>query len=62
MCPATHPFAYNSGNHCCKTNKEKTGTSKEALCDGSKIGFRSDCCENDEAISCSSPPCGNRQP
>ena len=49
-CPATHPFAYHSGEYCCRTSKEKIATGE--TCDGSIIGFDSTCCENDDHAEC----------
>ena len=51
-CPATHPFAYLSGEYCCRTSKEKMHTAHGEKCDGSMIGFDSTCCENDDHADC----------
>ena len=56
-CPATHPFAYRSGEYCCRTPKEKVDTGE--TCDGSMIGFDSACCENDDHAECPTKPCSN---
>ena len=51
-CQESHPFAYNYGNHCCATKKEKVFTLQGDKCDGSVLGRDSKCCENDGAAAC----------
>ena len=63
-CPSSHPFAYHSNNaHCCKTNKEKLNPAAAAgTCDGSALhagGVHSTCCEKDNYVRCSTPPCSS---
>ena len=55
-CPASHPYVYNDGEHCCKVNREKIYQSQGQQCDGSKIQRDSKCCEDNKYIKC---PSGN---
>jgi hypothetical protein len=55
-CPASHPYAYLTGSHCCKTAKEKVHGPSGKSCDGSAIGFDSTCCEADQHTPCPKGP------
>ena len=57
-CPSTHPFAYSSGNRCCRIDKEGHSNVVTELCDGDQISITSSCCAADH-IGCTNPPCGN---
>ena len=59
-CPASHPYAYQKGDYCCKTSLEKNAPTHMCkgkicgeTCDGSNISFESNCCENDAHVTCS---------
>ena len=60
-CPKSHPFAYNNGKNCCRTNTKKTHLPKGSLCDGSRLDITSICCKNDDHVQCtaSTGSCGN---
>ena len=61
-CPSSHKYAFLNGKYCCQTNKEKKDILKHgALCDGSRIGINSHCCENDNYQRCSYENCYNHK-
>jgi len=53
-CPASHPFAYYYGNHCCKYNQEKVEEWQGEACDGGIISLQSLCCKNNDGMPCPS--------
>ena len=56
-CPFDHPYAYQNGQYCCKTAREKNQASgRVQSCDGGPISLSSTCCMNDQYTSC---PYGN---
>merc|ERR1712072_1087922 len=55
-CPVSHPYAYNTGSHCCKSNKEKVYAPQGKSCDGSAIAFDSTCCKGDQWVTCPKGP------
>ena len=63
QCPTDHPFAYNNGNHCCKTKEERLveiGTTPwwpqseidDGTCDGLDFNRQSSCCRDDAYTPC----------
>ena len=36
MCPETHPFVFNNGEHCCKTNEDFNGNPLQSNSQGCK--------------------------
>ena len=56
-CPASHPYAYNNGKHCCAYNREKHYRPQGHKCDGSKISISSLCCLNDKHVRCQYEKC-----
>ena len=58
-CPASYPYVYNYGKHCCKTNKEKFNVDEGERCDGSELQRESGCCEGDKLEECPSGICQN---
>ena len=56
-CPSTHPYVYNSGSHCCATQKENFQADKGEACDGSQLEYDSDCCENHDYHVCGHAKC-----
>ena len=59
-CPSSHKYAYLGGKSCCRTMKENT-TQQGQLCDGSKIGIDSICCENNDFVDCAHKKCENHE-
>eukprot|EP01052_Picozoa_sp_SAG31_P030790 SAG31_NODE_3191_length_4571_cov_2.395572_1_plen_1228_part_10 len=69
ICPTTHPFPFDSGSKCCRTDYEAVdggtdGAGDGGACDGSVLhdgGVESTCCatssDNVAAVNCASPPC-----
>merc|ERR1712072_641640 len=55
-CPVSHPYAYNTGSHCCKSNKEKVYAPQGKSCDGSAIAFDSTCCKGNQWVACPKGP------
>ena len=56
-CPVTHPFAFDYGTQCCKTNRENAHHSyhdqvHDSTCDGGELSQFSTCCENDAISRC----------
>ena len=61
-CPESFPYVYLNGNYCCKSGFEKNNPIKDGeLCDGSKIGVTSKCCEGNKYQGCPKKPCKNYQ-
>ena len=60
-CPSSFPYAYAERLYCCKTNKEKIGTTHGTRCDGGIIGIKSLCCENDDYMKCEFQRCYNHE-
>ena len=57
-CPFSYPYAYGLGSKCCRTRYEKASASGPS-CDGSPLDIRSTCCEHDNSVDCSLPPCND---
>ena len=65
-CPVTHPYVFNKGRDCCKTNVEGTDGGIEGVtcdgffrhphcdstCDGLELSIYSNCCENGAFYPC----------
>ena len=53
QCPLDHPFAYNNGDNCCKTNEERPielgitpqNEIDDGTCDGVDFNRQSKCCK-----------------
>ena len=63
-CPKDYPFAYLSGNYCCKTNQEKEngypGLIPPNTCDGIGFSIESTCCKDNKYLKCPSTKCVTR--
>lgn len=59
QCPVSHPYAYHSGEYCCKNSKEGHNWFKGSSCDGGKISIISSCCEGDVKVKCPHGKCIN---
>ena len=60
-CPESHPYAINSGNHCC-ADIVKSENNDSGECDGSFILFKSslECCQNADYVPCQQEICSDR--
>merc|ERR1712113_262026 len=56
LCPASHPFPYDSGKSCCGFNKQNF--TLEGVCHGGELSFHDECgCLGDRTHKCVNPPC-----
>ena len=54
-CPASHPYAYNYGTHCCQFGSEGAGCNKfpdQEACDGSLLTQASRSCKYNARFRC----------
>ena len=55
-CPSSHPFAFNSGNDCCKHAMQDAKTGSTG-CNSGYIDRESRCCFRGESTTCRKKPC-----
>ena len=58
-CPEQYPWAYLSGQYCCKTRMEGVDAADGERCDGGQLQYDSSCCLG-RNNKCYNPPCQNR--
>lgn len=58
-CSVHYPFAYHSGDWCCRAQQEDVYAGLGVACDGGALSLESMCCKGGAFTSCSSPPCAD---
>ena len=60
-CSEDYPFAFDTGQKCCKHLLKRNEQDQSIDCDGNEIDYYSSptCCKGDDYIECKKPPCKN---